>query len=338
MMEWFFSKIKSLTTDMGGEFKLIDAPNVLYAYMRRIQGVPMASLMGTIDLTSRLFSRALRIAGWGHLFGNLMKASTRSVPDWPRILDLTRSLCRFFRNPTWRKHLVRKLGPVYPGIALLLKKFKGKLAKWRYETLAQVFESLLKLRLLCETHLINVVEIMGKTQMKETIADVQTACRWSEFWVFIACFYGNILQPLEGARRWGLVCACCREWRRMLPRKARCPRASRRGAEIRNFITVLVGSFTTLRQTLTLEQCEGVPWVYSCISLQSSRTATDLWVKLGFVKLVPWLISEANDPVVALDCCNQLKNADESRLTLLELDYKRNLLPHLEACYQQRFG
>ena len=63
-------------------------------------------------------------------------------------------------------------------------------------------------------------------------------------------------------------------------------------------------------------QCENVGWVFTCVSLQARRTSSDLALKAGYLKCVPWIVSEASDPEMARECCDQLLAiGDEPKLT-----------------------
>ena len=81
-LSFVLGSIRSITTDMGGEIKLLDVPNILPAFLQFIRGVALADLVSSVDLTSRLFKRALRISGWSHMFGNLMICRRRAAQTW----------------------------------------------------------------------------------------------------------------------------------------------------------------------------------------------------------------------------------------------------------------
>jgi hypothetical protein len=129
ILEWMKSKIRSITTDQGTESQLAYVPDILRAWLRRRIGLPLALLEGTIDLDSRLFPNAIPISGWGHLFGNLMHYAAKCTSRWPTILAAVRSLCKFFRNDTNRKHISDSLKDRYPDIVPLMKSFAVKIAK-----------------------------------------------------------------------------------------------------------------------------------------------------------------------------------------------------------------
>ena len=78
-LSFVLSCIRSITTDMGRELKLLDVPDILPAFLKFITGVSLAEVVLAVDMSSRLFKRALRVSGWGHLFGNLMSQSRRAA-------------------------------------------------------------------------------------------------------------------------------------------------------------------------------------------------------------------------------------------------------------------
>jgi hypothetical protein len=96
----------------------------------------------------------------------------------------------------------------------------------------------LPLRKICETFLIHVDEMFLGFQDKEQLVDVRAACAWPEFWLFLEQYFEHLILPLEKARRWGLVCACCAELRRRSKARTRCPRASRRLKRLESFYKI----------------------------------------------------------------------------------------------------
>ena len=70
LIEWLFSKIVSLTTDMGIEMRIPDVPNTLHHYIRRLQGVELDKLAAIgVAANDQPFPRTVRISGWVHMFG-----------------------------------------------------------------------------------------------------------------------------------------------------------------------------------------------------------------------------------------------------------------------------
>ena len=176
LMKWFVGKIKTITTDMGTEIRILDTPDIIYAYLQRLKGIPMESLVGAVDATSRLFCNAVRIPGWSHTFGNLMEAACKYVDRWPELLDSMRTLARFFRYKPWRQHVRAKLRDQYPEVHALLKSFTANLTKWRYESVFVLMFQLLPLRFLCETYLIHVDVMFSDFQDGALLAGVKSAC------------------------------------------------------------------------------------------------------------------------------------------------------------------
>ena len=155
-LRWACSKVMSFTTDFGVEMHLLEAPDIIEAYLARINGSPLHTLAHLVQNDVRLFPNALRMAGWSHTMGNIMKFAAESFSQCPVYLKHQRELCKFFKNHTYRKHIVRTLGPAHPELKTQLAGFTAGFAKWRYETLFQVFKQLLRLRALCENHVVGL--------------------------------------------------------------------------------------------------------------------------------------------------------------------------------------
>jgi len=76
-------KTRGLTTDMGTELGLCDVPCLIKGFLLYLLGASMATIEKTVDFQSRLFCRAIRLAGWSHMFGGIMSkaAAPPSRPD-----------------------------------------------------------------------------------------------------------------------------------------------------------------------------------------------------------------------------------------------------------------
>ena len=137
---------------------------------------------------------------------------------------------------------------------------------------------------ICETVLINLDQIFPHFQDRELLGKVQSACRNKELWTSQKVFLEKVIDSLEKARRWGMVCSCCREARRVEQRRMRCPRASRRLKEARKFTASLVQQLNRAATELSLEMCEGVQWVHRAVSYCLRKVASDLKAKNAYRK------------------------------------------------------
>jgi hypothetical protein len=88
----------SVTSGMGTELHFIDIPNILPAFLLYIAGVAFEEAIKSIDFTSRLFTRTLRISGWSHKFENLMKFACKLIPSWLTQFSKMRAFCTFFSD------------------------------------------------------------------------------------------------------------------------------------------------------------------------------------------------------------------------------------------------
>ena len=144
-LAWLLSKVRGLTTDFGHEIRTIEIPDVLKAFLAWNAGASLQHARGLVNHGARLFARALRVGGWSHANGNLLRKVAQSYIHWPKIISQIRSLCAFYRNATYRKYVARCVRGK-PVDARPLNHFTGTVAKWRYHTVDASCEELLPLR------------------------------------------------------------------------------------------------------------------------------------------------------------------------------------------------
>jgi len=103
-MSYCLDHVWGITTDFGTEIRTLELPYILVAFLAWIDGRPLLECRPLVDYSRRLFYNAMRVIGWGHSWGNLMKAVCKACPQWPRVLANMQALVGFFKNLTWRKH------------------------------------------------------------------------------------------------------------------------------------------------------------------------------------------------------------------------------------------
>ena len=184
---------------------LLEIPDIVDAFVAWVAGTPLDRLRPLVHQDHRLFRRALRMAGWSHALGGIMKGVATRMADWPKYLAHMRSLCKFSRNKSNRNHIVRRLREP-PNLEQLLSGFTASFAKWRYETVPEVLRQLVALRELCERFLSR--ELFAHAQDQEEIRAVMEAGSDEAFWRWAAVCRSEIFLRLEMMRRWGMVCVC----------------------------------------------------------------------------------------------------------------------------------
>ena len=342
ILQWVASKIRSFTTDFG-EIMLGIIPDIFEAFLRRLRGIPWELCAASVVEGSRLCAYALRITGWGHLWGNLAKYAAEQIEGWPEILAALRALTRFFRDGSWRDDVVRKLAHRVPNVKALLRTYKGKFIKWRYHTIFDNIDALVPLRSLCEDHLVHLNQMMPTFQDGALLQSVVDACQWKRLWRLLPVFLARVLSHIEFARRWGLVCKCCREFRLENPgKKVKCDRLSRRLGEVRTKVQSVVDTVQQTGRHLTLEECEGDDWVYMQVGNSARMTAPQMWRKCGWTRVVPFRMSECLDPEQAKICREQLQSLKDEDCGELELFHK-SFITDLQAvanmskeCFQNK--
>ena len=206
-LQWFCSKVRSFTTDFGVEMHILEMPEITNAFVEWAGGKALLDVRHLVQPRLRQFGRALRVAGWSHAQGNIMKAVAFAAPDWPEIVEQLRALCKFFRNRSHRLHLARRLDGVVGDIQKRLRFFTASFAKWRYETVDDVLKQLLALRDICEDHFDGPL-FFGTAQDQEEISAVHRACKNKRLWRWMAGASKYLFSPIEKVRRWGMVCDC----------------------------------------------------------------------------------------------------------------------------------
>ena len=226
-LEYVCSKVRSLTTDFGVEVHLLEMPDITRALIAWIGGKSLHQVAPMVQHESRMFSRALRMAGWSHTLGNIMKAVALGFDQWPVYQNHLRALVHFFHVPTYRQHIARRLSHIV-GMVALMKSFTATFAKWRYETVVETMGQVGRRRQLCE-HQLNAA-MFANAQDQEQIVSVFKACGDASFWRFVAVAHPEVFQRLERLRKWGMVCdhEACEELRRASDYKKhiQCPRTN----------------------------------------------------------------------------------------------------------------
>jgi len=110
-MSYFYSKCRCITTDGGAEIKTLDLPDVLKAFLKWNAGARLEDCRGLVDHSRRLLYNSLRVSGWSHCWGNLMKDLVKVCTKWPRFNEQLNMLVNFIRNASWRKFLAGALVP-----------------------------------------------------------------------------------------------------------------------------------------------------------------------------------------------------------------------------------
>ena len=210
-MRWLLDKVVCITTDFGNEHHTIEAPDFLEAFMMWAGGMALSEAALLVRYTHRLFPNALRLAGWSHTMGKIMHRVAKTAPTWPAILGCIRNLCSFWRVRSWRMH-VKRVTRTFPDVNPKdLEHFTATVAKLRFETVDWCLKALKKVRTASETYV--RLEIFANVKDRASLEETCRACRDSELWRFIAVVSDLVMAPLEGMRRWGMVCQCCQEAR-----------------------------------------------------------------------------------------------------------------------------
>jgi len=304
-LRYFVDHVMSWTTDFGVEVHGIECPDCLEAFMQWVSGVPLEQCRVFVDWSRRLFWRSIRVCGWNHACGNVAKRIAKSLEQWPEYLKHIRSLCKFWRNQTWREWVASALEGRVPNVKELLSSFTQSPAKWRFETITECKSALRKIRSVCS----KLEEAMfANSQEKELIKDVFIAVRDEAFWKYLEVSVPWVWEPLEHIRRWGLICPCvlCNDRRKAGEHHVYCPRNSRRLAEAWDWIQDRIQEFRAWSRQLGPQDCEGSHSLCDTVRRMLLRTASELQTHFSYLGKVPWLLAKADTVDGAAEVVRQI--------------------------------
>jgi len=304
-LEYFVSKVGCICTDMGVEMHLLLTPNILAAFWAWVQGGDLVTVCDLVSMDTRLFFNAIRISGWSHVMGNLLKTIFARCPEWPDYLEKVRLICNWLRNATYRKYMKKAIRDMNTAV---LTHFTASLAKWRYETVNTVFFQMLGVRQICEE---GVEPFMFQhVQDRETVQAAIAACKCPPMWRFIASSYTHITKPTEELRRWGLVCDCphhVQARREDRVKHITCYMNSRRLKDASTHLKDHINETRDLARSLPATATEGDEAL--CASQRSLLLikATELRTRTKYIDVVPWAFSQADSIEGARECIRQVE-------------------------------
>ncbi|CAK0904653.1 unnamed protein product, partial [Prorocentrum cordatum] len=281
-------------------------PDVLPAFLAWISGRPLAAVAPLVNSSCRLLPNAVRISGWSHTMGGVMKRIAEATPGWPLKIQHMRHLCRFFHNQGYRRHLQRLLRDRGLDLDKKLKFFTASFAKWRYETVADVVCQLAELRDLCELHMHE--SLFPNIQERELLRDVLVACRDRSLWKWICASHAEVFKPLESCRRWGMKCAChYPPGLRPLAGHEECPLRSRRLKDAHAEIQRRRDYFLERARLFQAADEEGAGELTVALATSFRLAASDLDMRFQYLSRAPWCFSQCGSAAGAREFLNQVE-------------------------------
>ena len=338
LLSYVLSKVVSVTTDYGTELSTLTMDDCVLAYCLWMGGLPLGQCKQYVNKGARWLPNALRVGGWCHSWGNIMRLVAESCPEWTRYLAMVRDVVPFFRNPSWRFFLSRKLKALdIPGLDLTpLLKGPCQIAKWRYETIAAAFVDLLTYRDVCRHFLL---EWFSTSKETELIRKAWTAVQDDQWWAFLSTTSREMFTPCELARHWGMVCKCLGHQmvRHEMGNKSiriKCWWNSRRLSQAEEFIFNFVADRRTRYTSLTQAECEGNQIVFGQTKALLLKVCS---LARGFFKYLsapPWSFHLCSTPEGARIC---LEHVGEIAMDLHD-PFTRDTMETFSADIEARAG
>jgi len=284
-------KVASVCTDFGTEVHTLEMRDVVDAYCAYMEGAPLEHCRTLVDVNKRWLPWALRVSGWSHTFGNIMRHTAESTTRWPRVLNQMRALVGFFRNTTWREFVQKAMEENPPADFDLhtLDRFSAQIAKWRYETVPATMAALLPLRVLCQKYLRQ--EWFQNAQDRQSLKAVFDACGDEFLWKFMEHSYREVFAPTERDRHFGMICNCTEHLRQRREDRVKhipCWRNGRRLGEAAQYVKDTAAARLARSRQITAEECENDQEVWRVVSFFLKRCHAEVLQRMKYFDLPPW--------------------------------------------------
>jgi len=324
--------VRGICTDHGIEIRTLDMPDFTEAYVKWMDGATLDEVKSLVRWDRRLLPNALRISGWNHTFGNIMRKSAESCSSWPAILTGWREQVDFWKNLSWRKHVARAAAA--RGIdSSPLQHFTASFTKWRYETVAAVSKDLVRVRPFAEG--VVCMDLFAHAQDREKVKSAVDRCKDAKLQRFTEVSHRLLWKPLEASRRWGMTCDCPHHVQQRIDHAKKHIRCSRNGHKLGtawDFIQTLATDLEEGVARLTPGDCEDDVDVCTFVHDMALQAATSLRLRFKYLGVVPWRFAGAGRPEVAQECIDQMKARPLSDHDPVAQDIWRQLQSDLERC------
>ena len=198
-------RVASVTTDFGTEASLADSSNMLIT-LGRMLGIQVPD-----DCHANLLPTAIRVPGWKHVWGGLIRFGLWRCSFFPRFLTLFKSIVQILRHKAKVaefRRVIRRRG--YPAAAEILKRLKKPpmFAARRWLTLRDCSEAVEPYIEVLKSHWHR--EAFGADR-DGTHVDNVTRAFADESWSVAKRFVHWLTRWLTDILSWGGSCACHRE-------------------------------------------------------------------------------------------------------------------------------
>ena len=276
-------QVRSITSDFGVERLIGKAYDCVDAWLHYAAGHPPVSTPA-VNTCQRLFPMALRIPGWNHLWSNAIKTVVEAQPGWPRKLQQLKALCRFFKVADYRAACSRHMGTLHiSDVAELAKPFRGSFHKMRFETLANAFSEVKRLRDFLTQRF--TPAMVGPTEDGALLAEVAQVCEDQAYFAWVTAM-DKWIHVSEKMRLWGNKCSCHGP-------NEDCPLKGRRLHEARAKIDDFCEQMHVMRSIATTDMFCHDPVAHASFLSAIALLISTVRLRFAWLFDVPYLFSEA---------------------------------------------
>ena len=322
-------RIRSFTTDLGGEFLVRDVKDSLIGFMRAVGArVPRKAVV-----EDWLFPMCLAAVGWHHCMDGLLRFGLLQLRWFGKFMDRTKGITRWLRNA--RDDIADALcanGRRGAG-ALVRKTHVPRFAEWRWKTLALVLEALsncLPALLMASDIFIQQMVGCGKDRV---LADRVRQCLCDPTFPVQYEFVHWFASWVTKLQQWGSSCPCPEH------KGQRGVVCNRRGRLIHLAFAHASDAFRCALEELQ-EWRDGrfggdIQFQHEVVSAVRATAARSL-LKLHFLDKLPYILAllDSSQPATAARALAQFAEAplgNHHRLTLHFLGPDSTIRQHIES-------
>ena len=334
MREWL-DTVRGVTTDLGVEKELADAPDVLPCFMHWLRTgsvVPHLVQRGTY-----LFPNAIFCPGWAHLISGILENTTASIDWFPGFLVKLRAVNKLFRSKALCIAIARAVPHWTASELEELSKSTRRIAKWRWNTLFDVCERILERSFVLRHWPAVSAALLQNTKDKASTGLATEAMESPEFWRRTAAIY-DLARPFEKLRRWGLACPC-HEPLLLRGETVECKVKGRRLLEASEKIRRFVQELMTSCDNLCVSDFEGDHDLLLTVSNARRLGAALTQEKFKWVDALPYTLCRVNEQACAVRCLQEFDaklETDHHRVSIKFLGSSSLLRSHIEDVAQGR--
>lgn len=325
--------MRALCTDFGSESSIVDAPDLVPAFVASVGIVPHPSQVHMLEPEPFLFKRAFWFPGWQHSCDTALKDVVYKLAFFPSFLKKLKACIAWLCCDSYRQATAREACN-YSQDGRVFDKVPPSFAHWRWGTLRNVTSYLM-----ARGELLALVwsrKVLPSVKAPADLQEVDAALSDPLFWSQLR-IVGDIADAFHGLRTWGAGCAC-HSAERMEGKVVRCSVQGRRLPDAKG----RVAEFTNMMLAQAMKApvgsyCDGasLPPDLELSRAYAFRSAAPIAQrKWELLDSLPYSLGRARDRAIMRECLAKFRATPPQRWHRVAEEFfgdGSELLEHVES-------